>query len=151
MSYLSDDLRQIVINRAQNRCEYCGLSQQGQAATFHIDHIFPISAGGQSTDENLALACVGCSLHKAARLTAPDPETGNNMPLFHPRQDEWPHPLQLGRCSNRRVNTNRTSHGNCFKNESANHDLYSSRGSPIRPSSSYFLIVWFPKWIGARV
>ncbi len=87
--HISNNLRQFVIHRAHNRCEYCGLAQQGQAATFHVDHIFPLSAGGQTTDDNLALACVGCSLHKAARLTALDPETGEDVPLFHPRQEDW--------------------------------------------------------------
>lgn len=42
MTCIPDDLRQLVIKRAQSRCEYCGLSQHGQAATFHIDHIVPV-------------------------------------------------------------------------------------------------------------
>jgi hypothetical protein len=88
-SHIPDDLRQSIINRAQNRCEYCGLSQRGQAAAFHIDHIFPVSAGGQTNLENLALACVGCSLHKAARITGPDPLTGELVPIYHPRQNDW--------------------------------------------------------------
>lgn len=87
--HISDDLRQLVVNRANNRCEYCGLSQRGQAATFHIDHIYPVAAGGETMADNLALACVGCSLYKAARLTVSDPETENLVPLFHPRQEEW--------------------------------------------------------------
>lgn len=37
MTYIPDDLRQLVVSRAQNRCEYCGLSHLGQAATFHGD------------------------------------------------------------------------------------------------------------------
>ena len=28
-------------NRALGRCEYCQLSQAGQEATFHIDHVMP--------------------------------------------------------------------------------------------------------------
>jgi hypothetical protein len=87
--HIPRDLRELVIDRAQNRCEYCGLSQDGQAATFHVDHILPISAGGQTIANNLALACVGCSLYKAARLLAPDPLTGNLAPLFDPRNDNW--------------------------------------------------------------
>lgn len=86
---ISPALRTQVIDRAQNRCEYCGLSQLGQEATFHIDHILPVAAGGQSRSENLALACVSCSLRKAARQRAMDPETQNMVPLFHPRQDTW--------------------------------------------------------------
>jgi hypothetical protein len=82
-------LRRQVIERAQDRCEYCGLSQAGQEAAFHVDHVVPIAAGGETTFENLALACVSCSLRKGARRTAPDPETGTNVPLFNPRRDSW--------------------------------------------------------------
>jgi hypothetical protein len=42
-----------------------GLSQAEQAATFHIDHITPVVAGGATTADNLALACVSCLLGKA--------------------------------------------------------------------------------------
>jgi hypothetical protein len=79
----------LVIERAGSRCEYCQLAQVGQAATFHIDHIVQIAAGGETTKDNLALACVACSLHKAARQVASDPETGNDEPLFHPRLQQW--------------------------------------------------------------
>ncbi|MFM6001393.1 MAG: HNH endonuclease, partial [Dolichospermum sp.] len=53
----------------------CCLSQAGQAATFHIDHIIPVVAGGATTSDNLALACVSCSLRKSARQSVTDPET----------------------------------------------------------------------------
>lgn len=68
MRYISDLLRRLVIERADNRCEYCGLSQVGQAATFHVDHVVPVVAGGETVAENLALACVSCSLRKGAKL-----------------------------------------------------------------------------------
>ncbi|MBF2004013.1 MAG: HNH endonuclease [Chlorogloeopsis fritschii C42_A2020_084] len=89
MSKIPAALRQLVIQRAGDRCEYCGLSQAGQAATFHIDHITPVVAGGATTAENLALACVSCSLRKAARQTVEDPETGEIVPIFNPRQQVW--------------------------------------------------------------
>jgi hypothetical protein len=82
-------LRASVLNRAGNRCEYCQLSQQGQEATFHIDHVIPRTAGGPTTHDNLALACVGCSLRKGARQHAADPETAVETPLFNPRTDSW--------------------------------------------------------------
>lgn len=50
-------LRRLVIERSGDRCEYCGLFQAGQVATFHIDHIVPEIAGGATTADNLALAC----------------------------------------------------------------------------------------------
>ena len=75
MRYIPASLRSLVVSRAGNRCEYCGLSQMGQAATFHVHHIVPVVEGGQTTADNLALACVSCSLRKAARLRVPDPDS----------------------------------------------------------------------------
>ena len=84
------NLRRQLIKRAANCCEYCGLAQTGQEATFHVDHVVPVVAGGQSTLENLALACVSCSLRKSARLVWVDPHTGEEAVLFDPRRDVWP-------------------------------------------------------------
>ncbi|MCD9189557.1 MAG: HNH endonuclease [Pyrinomonadaceae bacterium] len=82
-------LRKLVIRRAGNICEYCHLSQKGQEATFHIDHITPIASGGVTIAENLALACVSCSLRKSAKETVIDIETSQKVKLFHPRIDIW--------------------------------------------------------------
>jgi len=89
MSDIPASLRRFVIDRAANRCEYCGLSQAGQEATFHLDHVTPTIAGGESVAENLALACVPCSLRKGARQSATDPYSGQMVALFHPRRDLW--------------------------------------------------------------
>ena len=89
MSRISREFRRVVEQRARGRCEYCGLAQDGQEATFHIDHIKPKAAGGETVAENLALACVSCSLRKAARRDAIDPMSGEFAPLFDPRRDTW--------------------------------------------------------------
>ena len=89
MRSITSRLRQAVVERAHNRCEYCGLVQEGQEATFHIDHVVPIAAGGQTVLENLALACVSCSLRKGAREVALDRITNKEVPIFNPRQDPW--------------------------------------------------------------
>jgi hypothetical protein len=86
---LPSRLRRQVVTRARERCEYCGLAQAGQEATFHVDHITPVANGGPTVQDNLALACVSCSLRKGARLSAPDPRTGEEAPLFNPRHDDW--------------------------------------------------------------
>jgi hypothetical protein len=65
------------------------LSQLGQEATFHIDHVIPRAASGPTESDNLALACVSCSLRKWARQTAADPDTGEDAPLFNPRTQRW--------------------------------------------------------------
>jgi HNH endonuclease len=89
MATIPASLRRSVIQRAKNRCEYCGISQVGQVATFHIDHIVPIVAGGNTAEENLALACVSCSLRKGARQEIEDWETGKVVKVFNPRQQAW--------------------------------------------------------------
>ncbi|WP_437282625.1 HNH endonuclease signature motif containing protein [Sorangium sp. So ce375] len=82
-------LQRRVRKRAADRCEYCRLSQISQEATFHVDHIQPRHAGGLTTLENLALACVSCSLRKGARTHGEDPTTGDHASLFHPRWGRW--------------------------------------------------------------
>ena len=89
MSEVSAPLRRLVRRRAQSRCEYCRLSQEGQEATFHIDHIAPRRTGGPTRADNLALACVSCSLRKQARRSAVDPATRRIVPLFHFRRQRW--------------------------------------------------------------
>ncbi len=89
MSDIPVKLQRLVARRAGGRCEYCGLSQEGQEARFHVDHVVPVVRGGATVEENLALACVSCSLRKAARQTALDPQTGIEVALFNPRADSW--------------------------------------------------------------
>jgi hypothetical protein len=89
MSDIPPSLRADVEHRAGGRCEYCQLSQLGQEAAFHIDHVVPRAAGGPTTIDNLAFACVSCSLRKWAKQTAIDPDTGDELPLFNPRTDIW--------------------------------------------------------------
>ena len=75
-------LAAVVRNRANQRCEYCHLPQESQEATFHIDHVMPRALGGETNSQNLALACVTCSLKKAARRVVIDPDTGEDVPLW---------------------------------------------------------------------
>ncbi len=79
----------LIRERAMNRCEYCRMHQSMQVATFHIEHVIPLAAGGTSSPDNLALACPTCNLHKSQRINASDPQTSKIVPLFHPRLDQW--------------------------------------------------------------
>ena len=87
---VSEELSRTVPARAAGRCQYCLMHESLQGATFHIEHIIPQCRGGRSTLENLALACPGCNLHKASRITAINPTTGEAVRLFHPILDLWP-------------------------------------------------------------
>ena len=82
-------LQRLVRERAEDLCEYCRLSQARQVATFHIDHVIPRIEGGKTEPENLALACGSCSLRKGHRSRAVDPETSEEVSLFHPRREVW--------------------------------------------------------------
>lgn len=96
MTHTTAALRRLAVARASNHCEYCGLTQDGQVATFHIDHVTPVAAGGATSEDNLALACVSCSLRKGARQTAIDLVSGEEAPLFNPRNDDWHVQFLLG-------------------------------------------------------
>jgi hypothetical protein len=82
-------LHRAIRRRARNRCEYCLLPQESQEAAFHADHIQPRKDNGATAAENLALACVTCSLKKGSRTHAVDPRTKLLVPMFHPRRDTW--------------------------------------------------------------
>jgi len=56
---------------------------------FSIEHILPGSKRGPTDLDNLALACQGCNNHKYNKTHAPDPVTGDRVPLYHPRQQRW--------------------------------------------------------------
>jgi hypothetical protein len=79
----------VVRQRAADICEYCHLPATSQEATFHADHVRPRSRGGRTSADNLALACVTCSLKKAARTHVVDPITKKKVPLFNPRRHIW--------------------------------------------------------------
>jgi hypothetical protein len=90
----SDEVRNAVVSRAGDRCEYCHLPTRGQVAAFPIDHVQPRSSGGQTSLDNLSLACPHCNAHKWAHTTGIDPLSGASVPLFNPRRQLWPDHFQ---------------------------------------------------------
>ena len=83
-------LRELVRQRAADRCEYCRIRQvDDRFFRFHIEHITPRQHGGEATEVNLALSCHHCNLHKGPNLTGIDPETGVIAVLFNPRTQMW--------------------------------------------------------------
>ena len=89
-------LRNLVRQRAGNRCEYCDTRQeQIPFAVLHIDHIVPKKHGGDDNPSNLALACHRCNFHKGPNLTGIDPESRHITSLFHPRNERWAEHFEL--------------------------------------------------------
>jgi hypothetical protein len=87
---MDNALRSLVRRRAGNVCEYCRLPQAtSRFVRFHIEHVIARQHGGATEPGNLALACSFCNFHKGPNIAGLDPESGQLMPLFHPRRDHW--------------------------------------------------------------
>lgn len=70
-------------------CEYCHTDETWQYVPFTLDHVMPLSLGGTTAVENLALACFHCNRRKSNAIRAMDPTTRQEVPLFNPRADTW--------------------------------------------------------------
>jgi hypothetical protein len=82
--------RRLVRERAEHRCEYCRTRQADEPfIAYQTEHIIAIQHGGGDEEDNLALACSHCNLHKGPNLAGIDTVSGNIEPLFHPRQQLW--------------------------------------------------------------
>ena len=69
----SDDVRKLIYIKAGGRCELCGRKILLDDMT--LDHVNPLSMGGDDDVENLSCTCYPCNLFK-----------GNNLPTdFHER------------------------------------------------------------------
>lgn len=86
---ISPSLRQLVFERAEGRCEYCLLPQAVAAYKHEADHVIPRQHDGQTTADNLALACSRCNRYKGYNVGSFDPESGDLVPFFNPRTQVW--------------------------------------------------------------
>lgn len=87
--YVPVALKQLVFERACGLCEYCRSQAKYAIDPLVIDHIQPVSRGGKTIEDNLALSCQTCNNYKYNKTEAVDPATGQLAPIFHPRQMEW--------------------------------------------------------------
>ena len=87
--YIPKLLRQRVAEQACYRCGYCLSSEQVLGLSMELDHLMPQALGGPSIEENLWLACPACNAFKGHRISALDPESGQTVRLFNPREQSW--------------------------------------------------------------
>lgn len=66
MRNISAELRELVIERAKRKCEYCLIHQNFSIYSHEVDHIIAVKHGGATSQENLALACLACNRHKGS-------------------------------------------------------------------------------------
>ena len=81
--------RNLVRQRAGERCEYCRLPDWADEWPFHVDHIVARVHGGTKDLENICWSCTQCNLHKSSNIVSIDPESGQRVDLFNPRFDVW--------------------------------------------------------------
>jgi hypothetical protein len=74
VNLISNALRDLVRNRAGNRCEYC-LLPEAFLVPHEPDHVIASQHGGPTSSENLALACFDCNRRKGPNISSVDPWT----------------------------------------------------------------------------
>jgi len=93
--YIPEALRQWVFDRAHGCCEYCLMAEEDTFLIHELDHIISIKHGGETTPDNLALACFYCNRYKGTDIASLDPVTGALTPLFNPRTHLWSEHFRL--------------------------------------------------------
>jgi HNH endonuclease len=86
---IPETIQLTVRDRAKYLCEFCHADERWQYVKFTVDHVVPLSLGGSDLLDNLTLACFHCNRRKTNRLTAKDPISETEVPIFNPRQDVW--------------------------------------------------------------
>lgn len=87
---VTTEQKRVVVERANGCCEYCKSQARFATQSFTCEHILPRHSGGETTLENLALACQGCNNHKYTKTEARDPVSDKIVSRYHPRLQRWP-------------------------------------------------------------
>jgi HNH endonuclease len=93
--YLPQDLRRLVIDRADHLCEYCLIHDEDTVLGCAIDHAISLKHDGPSDDTNLAYACVFCNRYKGSDIGSIIWETQEFVRFYNPRRDRWGDHFQL--------------------------------------------------------
>jgi 5-methylcytosine-specific restriction endonuclease McrA len=92
---IPDDVRQMVAERADYRCEYCLIPESQAFIPHQIDHVIAQKHRGKSTLDNLAYSCALCNKRKGSDVASYDEETEQVVPLYNPRRDVWAEHFQM--------------------------------------------------------
>ena len=88
-TYISENTRRLIAQRAKFRCEYCGRYESDSFIKFQIDHIISKRHGGLTVLDNLAYACYPCNHVKGSDIGTVLLDEDTFVRLFHPRKHEW--------------------------------------------------------------
>jgi len=90
--------RNLVRQRAGQRCEYCRITEAAYRLSFHVEHIVASVHKRNDAPSNLAWACPRCNAHKGPNLTTIDPKADEQVNLFNPRTDVWEEHFLVANC-----------------------------------------------------
>lgn len=90
-TYISVELRRLVIARADRLCEYCLLHEDDSYFGCQVDHIISEKHGGLTEADNLAFACASCNRSKGSDVGSivMPLSSGIFSRFFNPRKDLW--------------------------------------------------------------
>jgi len=92
---LPDDVRMLVAERADYRCEYCLIPEDDSFVPHQVDHIIARKHGGSSSLDNLAFCCALCNMRKGSDVASFDASTDRVVALYHPRRQVWSEHFRL--------------------------------------------------------
>jgi hypothetical protein len=82
---IKTEAREIVKQRANYVCEYCGVSEVDVGGELTLDHYHPTSKGGSDGLENLLYCCPRCNQYKLDYW----PTKLDDIPLWHPQREPF--------------------------------------------------------------
>lgn len=87
--YVPESIKALITNSDRNCCCYCLTTEANSGIAMTYDHIQPVSKGGETSFDNVCLACRSCNEFKSNSIEATDPLTGESFTLFNPRKQKW--------------------------------------------------------------
>ncbi|MCE9554002.1 MAG: HNH endonuclease [Planctomycetes bacterium] len=93
-SYVSAELRRLVVQRSLRLCEYCLIHESDTYLGCQVDHILSEKHGGLTELDNLAFACTFCNRSKGTDIASLT-QASTLARFFNPRTDKWRDHFQL--------------------------------------------------------
>lgn len=87
--YISEELRRLVVTRADYLCEYCLIHKNDTFLGCEVDHIISLKHGGTNDEDNLAYACAFCNRQKGSDIGSVLLPNREFIRFFDPRRDRW--------------------------------------------------------------
>lgn len=84
---ISKKLRFEIFKRDLFTCQYCG--SMPPSVVLEIDHVIPVSSGGENDDVNLLTSCFDCNRGKGARSLSEAPQAlANKIKVQREKEDQ---------------------------------------------------------------